>query len=114
VFIKPGLRLRSAVCSAEVIVVRAGDAELDLRCGGQPLLPFDSPSGSPGSPGASGSPGAAHGAGAAAGLDLGTLIGKRYGADGLEILCTKAGQGTLSVGDEPLPVLEPRRLPSSD
>ena len=99
-FIKPGLRLRSAVCSAEIIVVRAPDAELDLRCGGQPLLPFDSPL-------------PAHGAGVAAGLDLGTLIGKRYGADGLEILCTKAGQGTLSIGDEPLPVLEPR-LPSSD
>jgi hypothetical protein len=42
------------------------------------------------------------------------LLGKRYGAEGLEILCTKPGQGTLSIGDEPLPVLEPKKLPASD
>jgi hypothetical protein len=48
------------------------------------------------------------------GLDQGTLLGKRYGTADLEILCTKEGQGSISIGDEPLPVLEPRKLPSSD
>ena len=31
--LKPGLRLRSATCSTEVIVIRGG-ADVDLRCGG--------------------------------------------------------------------------------
>jgi hypothetical protein len=99
--VKPGLRLRSAVCGAEVIIVRTAEAELDLRCGGEPMLPFDATA--PGGTTA-----------LASGLDQGILLGKRYGADDLEILCTKPGKGTLSIGDEPLPVLEPKKLPSSD
>lgn len=45
----------------------------------------------------------------------GTQLGKRY-TDGqdLELLVTKGGEGTLAVGDEPLAILEPKRLPSSD
>jgi hypothetical protein len=39
--VKPGVRLRSAVCSTEVIVVRAPGAELDVCCGGQPMVAFD-------------------------------------------------------------------------
>jgi hypothetical protein len=99
--VKPGLRLRSAVCSAEVIIVRTTEAELDVRCGGRPMLSFDDPP-------PAGEPAAA------AGLDHGTLLGKRYGTADLEILCTKAGPGSMSIGDEPLPVLEPKKLPSSD
>jgi hypothetical protein len=99
--VKPGLRLRSAVCGTEVIVVRAPGGDLDVRCGGQPMLPFDAAMPVPGPS-------------IAAGLDEGTLIGKRYGDQDLEILCTKPGQGSISVGDEPLPVLAARQLPSSD
>jgi len=99
--VKPGLRLRSAVCGTEVIVVRAAGEDLDLRCGGQPMLPFDAAMPVP-------VPSIAEGD------DEGTLIGKRYGDEGLEILCTRPGQGTISVGDKPLPVLAARQLPSSD
>jgi hypothetical protein len=53
---------------------------------------------------------------AAAGSGIGSLLGKRYvDADGhLEVLCTKAGSGTLSVGDAPLALKEAKPLPSSD
>jgi hypothetical protein len=46
----------------------------------------------------------------------GTLLGKRYvDADQiLEVLCTKPGDGSLSVGDEPLQVKEAKPLPASD
>jgi hypothetical protein len=45
-----------------------------------------------------------------------TLTGKRYADEdlGLELLCTKAGEGWLSVGDRPLLVKGAKPLPSSD
>ncbi len=51
-----------------------------------------------------------------AGLDEGTLMGKRYvdADDTVEILCTKPGAGTLSMGDQPLVLKEAKPLPSSD
>jgi hypothetical protein len=105
--VKPGLRLRSAVCDTEVIVVRAPAAELDLRCGGQPMLPFGAAT-----PDSAATPDGA--ASIAPGLDQGTLLGKRYGDAELEILITRPGKGSVSVGGELLPVIEPRKLPSSD
>lgn len=94
------MRLRSAVCDTEVVVVHVGEPTLDLRCGGQPMVPM------PGE--------------APSGLSLttpgGTLLGKRYAhqASGLEVLCTKAGDGGLSVDGEPVPVKASKPLPSSD
>jgi len=46
----------------------------------------------------------------------GTLLGKRYadGDTGLELLCTKAGEGSLSLGGTPLALKEAKPLPSSD
>jgi hypothetical protein len=46
----------------------------------------------------------------------GTLLGKRYvdTDQTLEVLCTKPGDGSLSVGDEPLQVKEAKPLPASD
>lgn len=46
----------------------------------------------------------------------GTLLGKRYGdpATGLELLCTKPGGGSLSIGPLPLGLKDPKPLPSSD
>ena len=46
----------------------------------------------------------------------GSLLGKRYidGSLGLEALCTKAGPGTLAVGEQPLSVKAAKPLPSSD
>ena len=52
----------------------------------------------------------------AAGLDGGTQIGKRYvdAADTVEILVTKSGAGSLSLGGTPLDIKSAKPLPSSD
>jgi hypothetical protein len=44
------------------------------------------------------------------------LLGKRYVSEdlGVEVLCTKAGLGTLSIGDQALEVKAPNALPASD
>ena len=99
--LKAGTRLRSAVDEVEVIVVKA-QGDVDLRCGGHPMGPAgeDAPGG----------------ASVEAGFDKGTLLGKRYinESGDLEVLCTKAGASSLSVGDEPLEIKEAKPLPSSD
>jgi hypothetical protein len=100
--LKPGSRLRSVVCDTEVVVVRAPGQDVDLRCGGSPMIPVDAE--------------AASGVAPAAGHAGGTLLGKRYGDEevGIEVLATKAGAGSLSLGDEPLPVKGAKPLPASD
>jgi hypothetical protein len=102
VITKAGLRLSSVVCDTEVIVIKAPKDDLDLRCGGEPMVEL-----------ADGS--ARHGAPAAP-HDAGTLIGKRYALakPALEVLCTKPGTGSLSIGDVVLPAKEAAPLPSSD
>jgi len=100
--LKAGARLRSSVCSTEVAVVKAPADAVDLRCGGHPMVPIaDRPP---------------DGLSVEAGFDEGTLIGKRYAdADmGIEVLCTKAGEGSLSVGEQLLPLKSAKPLPSSD
>ena len=48
-------------------------------------------------------------------LSDGNLMGKRYVDEtGAEVLVTKAGAGTLSVGSTPLTVKEAKPLPASD
>lgn len=98
--LKAGSRLRSAVCETEIVVVKAPAGEVDVRCGGAPMLPVSEE---------------APGGTAEAGLDGGTLLGKRYtDGDELELLCSKPGAGTLSLGAEPLEVKGAKPLPSSD
>jgi hypothetical protein len=98
---KAGTRLRSAVCSTEVIVIRPPNEAVDLRCGGVPMATVDTPP-----------------AGATLDPDHGngTQLGKRYAdpATGLELLCTKQGDGSLSIGAEPLGMKDAKPLPSSD
>ena len=100
--LKVGARLKSAVCSTEVIIVRAPKDDIALSCGGVEmyLANAEAPSGAPINPAFSG----------------GTALGKRYSDDelGLEVLATKAGDGTLSVGETPLPMKEAKNLPTSD
>jgi hypothetical protein len=102
VVVKTGMRLRSAVCDTEVIVIRATAGEVDLRCGGAPMLPEGAPASEAAEP--------------APGFTEPTLLGKRYSdeEDTIELLCTKAGAATLSLGDKPLAVKGPRPLPASD
>lgn len=100
--LRAGSRLRSAVDTTEVVVVKAPADAIDLRCGGHEMLPFDAEAPAGGSP--------------VAGLADGTQLGKRYVDAGgtLELLCTKAGDGTLSVGEAPLGLKEAKPLPASD
>lgn len=50
------------------------------------------------------------------GLDETTLLGKRYADDaqGLEVLCTKSGAGTLTVDGAPMQLKGAKPLPASD
>ncbi|BBX15547.1 hypothetical protein CRI77_20420 [Mycolicibacterium duvalii] len=102
--IKNGTRLQSQVCDTQVIVVRSADSLDDLRAGGAPMIPVG-----------------AEGPGADPTLTLddslaeGNLMGKRYVDDnGAEVLVTKAGKGTLSIGSTPLALKEAKPLPASD
>jgi hypothetical protein len=100
--LKPGSRWRSAVCDAEVVIVRPTKTAVILECGGQPMV--------------------ALGAERPEGLTLspdhssGTQIGKRYFDEetGLEALCSKTGAGSLSLNGRPVPAKEAKKLPSSD
>ena len=97
-----GTRLRSAVCSTEVMVVSAPESDVELTCGGAPMIGIEEqpPEGSTVDPGAS----------------EGTAVGKRYTNDAgdIEVLCTKAGEGSLGVGGETLVPKDAKALPSSD
>ncbi len=99
--LKPGTRLKSTVCTTELIIVRAPAVDVDLRCGGHAVVPTaeDHPSGEVDP---------VHSAGSA--------IGKRYTDEdlGLEALITRAGDGSLSIGDEPMCLKDAKPLPSSD
>jgi hypothetical protein len=99
--LKPGSRWASAVDDTEVIVVKAGGEGLSLECGGHPMVAGGTakPEGLTTDPEFSG----------------GTLVGKRFEhSSGLELLCTKAGTGTLAVDRVALPLKESKPLPSSD
>jgi hypothetical protein len=99
--IKNGTRMLSQVCDTQVIVVRAADSLGDLRCGGELMVTLDSEK----SPHADLDPAFAGG----------SAMGKRYvDEDGAEVLVTKAGVGTLSVGGTPLALKEAKPLPASD
>ena len=100
--LKPGSRWKSAVCDSEFVVVRPPRSAVDLECGGHPMV--------------------AHAEAKPAGLALsadhsgGSQTGKRFADEetGLEVLCTKAGAGSLSIGGQPLGAKDAKKLPSSD
>jgi hypothetical protein len=100
--LKAGSRLRSAVCTTEVMVVMAPDEDVVVTCGGAPMLDV------------------AAAAAAGGALDPahagGTQIGKRYvdAAGSLELLCTKPGAGSLAAAGAALQVKGAKPLPSSD
>lgn len=99
--IKNGTRLQSQVCDTQVIVVRSADSLDDLRAGGVPMVPIDAEKDA--------------GAQLDPAFSDGNAMGKRYVDDnGAEVLVTKAGAGTLSVGATPLSLKEAKPLPASD
>lgn len=100
--LKAGSRWRSVVCTTEVIVIRPPSGSVDLACGGATMIPIDGEV--PGGPSIDPA------------LADGTQLGKRYADDGvgIEVLCTKPGDGTLTVDGNRLPLKEAKPLPSSD
>ena len=99
--LKAGSRIKSAVCSSELMVVVAPADDVNLTCGGAPVIDL---------------------AADASGGDIdgdhkgGTQMGKRYTneAGDLEILCTKPGEGSLAVDGVALEIKGAKPLPSSD
>lgn len=100
--LRPGQKLQSAVCGAQVVVVRAPDADVELGCGGAPLVEDGQE--------------APAGAALDASLGDGPQMGKRYADEdlGLELLCTRPGDGALTVDGRVLPLKGAKPLPSSD
>jgi hypothetical protein len=97
--IKTGTRLTSQVCDTQVIVVRSADSLDDLRCGGAPMVAL----------------GAERSGELDPALADGNQMGKRYVDEtGAEVLVTKAGAGTLTIGETPLNLKEAKPLPASD
>ena len=98
--LKPGLKLKSAVCDAEVMIIKSGSVSA-LTCGGAPMLMNGE---------------AAEGATPNEEQMAGCQIGKRYvtSDESLEVLCVKAGKGSLAADGEPLLTKGTKKLPSSD
>ena len=98
---KAGTRLKSTVCSSELMVVVAPAGDVVLTCGGAAVVELgtDAPAGE---------------------IDpeqkAGTQMGKRYTTEAgdIEILCTKPGEGGLAVDGTPLEIKGAKPLPSSD
>ena len=98
---RAGQQLVSAVDSTAVIIIRAPAEEGTLTCGGVVMAGADEPV-------TRAEPDPA--------LMGGTQIGKRYvdEADTIQVLCTKAGGGTLALDGKPLVIQAAKPLPASD
>lgn len=101
--LKVGTRLASAVCTTEVVVIRASGEVPELTIGGEPAIPAGSDRPAPGGV-------------LRDGFATGSQVGKRYidAAATIEVLCTKAGEGTIAAAGVPLTVRASKPLPSSD
>ena len=99
--LKAGTRMKSAVCSSEVMVIAAPEGDIDVTCGGVSMI---------------GSADTAEGGSVDPAHAEGTQLGKRYVNDAgdLELLCVKPGEGSLATNGEVLVLKEAKALPSSD
>jgi hypothetical protein len=97
-----GVRVKSAVCSMEAIVIQPPSTPGLLTCGAEAALA------------------ATDAERAAVQLTApepgNALVGKRYvdAVSGLELLCTKSGNCAMSFDARPLTLREAKPLPSSD
>lgn len=100
--LKVGQSLASAVDTTTVVVVRIPAGDVTVTCGGVPM--------------ADGKVASGNGTEIAADHIDGAVLGKRYvdEASGLEVLCTKAGQGRLALDGSALVIKSAKPLPSSD
>jgi len=98
---RAGQQLVSAVDTTAVIVIRAPEREGTLTCGGVVMAAVgETISGAEPDPSLMG----------------GSQIGKRYVDEGdtIQVLCTKAGEGTLALDGKPLMIQAAKPLPASD
>lgn len=95
-----GQRLKSGVCTTEIMVISAPQEELDLTCGGAPMTDNGEKQNTTVDPQ----------------FAEGTTIGKRYvNVDGkLEVLCVKPGEGSLAVNGDALKLKDSKKLPKTD
>lgn len=100
--LKPGSRWKSAVCDAQLVVVRPPNTAGELQCGGVAVLPIDDAAAPTGA--------------IAPEFSDGVAIGKRYvdEASGLEVLGAKAGKGSLGFDGAAMTVKGAKPLPASD
>jgi hypothetical protein len=100
--LKPGSRWKSAVCDAQMVVVRPPKVAGELQCGGAAVIAQADeavPSGEVHPDHATG-----------------VLIGKRYAdpESGIEVLGAKAGKGSLAFDGRALQLKDAKPLPASD
>jgi hypothetical protein len=95
---KPGMKLKSAVCDTEVMVIRCGEGM--IACGGVPMAAEK-----PATPGQ-----------IDAAFSEGSVMGRRYvdAAGTFELLCIKPGKGSLSLDGTLLTAKDAKPLPASD
>jgi hypothetical protein len=95
---KPGSKLKSAVCDTEVMVIKGSNVVVE--CGGAPMADDRPAERAPINPA----------------FAEGTKMGKRYvdAAGSVELLCVKAGQGSLAIAGAVLLLKDAKPLPSSD
>jgi hypothetical protein len=98
-----GTTMKSTTDNTTVVVVRWGGADGALTCGGAPMVDARGPEAQ-----------TIHEADPA--QQTGTQMGKRYVDEekGVELLCTKAGSGTLALDGTPLQLKGVAPLPASD
>ena len=96
---KPGVKLSSRVCKTQIMVLRIPAVELEIFCGGSPMEVGD--------------PVALK---ELQGENNGTLVGKRYTdeSETMEFLCTRGGEGSISVSGHKIGIKAAKKLPSSD
>ena len=100
VSLTPGTRLKSTVCTTEIMVITAPAEGIAIMCGGEPM-----------NPDGEGNGGSVHQEHAA-----GSILGKRYTSEegSLEVLCVKGGEGTLWAGGTAMKVKDSKKLPKTD
>jgi len=96
---KPGTKLSSTVCKAQIMVLRAPSEALDITCGGAPMQVGDPDE-----------------LGVMSGDNNGTLVGKRYtdADETMEFLCTRGVDGSVGVTGYVIDIKAAKKLPSSD
>lgn len=92
-----GQRLKSSVCTTEIMVISGTDEDVNLTCGGALM-------------------GTENGGSVHPDYAQGSTVGKRYVDDTgkLELLCVKAGDGSLAVNGTLLKLKDAKKLPKTD